>query len=52
MPEASIWKRDSPEPVFMTALYLAMSVSFRLPHLVDMSAFIICSGVCACTEML
>ena len=27
-------------------------VSFCLPHYVDVSAFIICSGVCACTEML
>ena len=29
-----------------------MSVSFCLPHPVAASAFIICSGVCACTEML
>ena len=37
---------------FMTALYVAMSVSFCLPHPVAVSAFIICSGLCACTEML
>ena len=29
-----------------------MSVSFYLPHPVAVSAFIICSGLCACTEML
>ena len=32
----------------MTALWAAMSVSFCLPHPVAMSAFIICSGLCAC----
>ena len=36
----------------MTALYIAMSVSFCLFHPVAVSAFIICSGLCACTEML
>ena len=36
----------------MTALYAAMSVSFCLSHPVAVSAFIICSGLCACTEML
>ena len=36
----------------MTALYLAMSVSFCLPHPVAVSAFIICRGLFACTEML
>ena len=36
----------------MTALLVAMSVSFCLPHPVAMSGFIICSGLCACTEML
>ena len=36
----------------MTALYLAMSVSFCLPHPLAVSAFIICRGLCACTEML
>ena len=36
----------------MTDLYVAMSVSFCLPHTVAVSAFIICSGLCACTEML
>ena len=29
-----------------------MSVSFCLPHPVAVSAFMICRGVCACTEML
>ena len=29
-----------------------MSVSFCLPHPVAVSAFIRCSGLCACTEML
>ena len=29
-----------------------MSVSFCLPHPSAVSAFIICSGLCACTEML
>ena len=29
-----------------------MSVSFYLPHLAAVSAFMICRGLCACTEML
>ena len=29
-----------------------VSVSFCLSHPVAVSAFIICSGLCACTEML
>ena len=29
-----------------------MSVSFCLPHPVEVSAFMICRGLCACTEML
>ena len=29
-----------------------MSVSFYLPHPVAVSAFMICRGLCACTEML
>ena len=29
-----------------------MAISFCLPHPVAASAFIICSGLCACTEML
>ena len=29
-----------------------MSVSFCLPHPVAVSAFMICSGLCVCTEML
>ena len=32
--------------------WVAMSVSFCLPHPVAVSAFIICSGLCAFTEML
>ena len=36
----------------ITALYVAMSVSFCLHHPVVVSAFVICRGVCACTEML
>ena len=36
----------------MTALSVAMSVSFCLPHPVAVSAFIICSDLCACTEMV
>ena len=36
----------------MTALYLTMSTSFCLPHPVAVSAFIMCYGLCACTEML
>ena len=35
-----------------TALKVAMSVSFRLPHPVAVSAFMICRGLCACTEIL
>ena len=30
----------------------AMNVSFCLPHPVAVSAFIICSGMCVCIEML
>ena len=29
-----------------------MSVSFCLPHQVAVSAFMICRGLCVCTEML
>ena len=36
----------------ITALYVAMSVSFCLPYPVAVSAFMICRGLCACTEML
>ena len=36
----------------MTALLVAMSVSFCLPHPVAVSDFIICSGLCPCTDML
>ena len=36
----------------MTALWEAMDVSFGLTHPVAVSAYIICRGLCACTEML
>ena len=36
----------------MTALYEARSVSICLPHHVALSAFIICSALCGCIEML
>ena len=36
----------------MTDSLVPMSVSFCLPHSVAVSDFIICSGLCACTEML
>ena len=36
----------------MTALYVAMSVSFCLPHPVAVCALITCCGFNACTEML
>ena len=36
----------------MTDLYVALSVSFCLPHPIAVSAFIIGSGLCACTEVL
>ena len=36
----------------LTALQVAMSVSFCLPHPISVSASIICSGLYACTEML
>ena len=36
----------------ITALYVAMSVSFCLPHPVVVRAFMICRGFCACSEML
>ena len=35
----------------MTALEEGMSVSFCLPLHVAVSVFIICRGLCACTEM-
>ena len=34
--------------VLMTALYVAGSVSFWLPHAVAVSIFIICRGLCVC----
>ena len=36
----------------ITALYVATSGSFYIPHPVAVSDFIICRGLCACTEML
>ena len=36
----------------ITALQVAMSVSFCLPYPVAVSDFMICRGLCACTEML
>ena len=36
----------------ITALLVAMSVSFCLPHPIAVSAFMICRGLCACSEML
>ena len=35
----------------ITALQVAMGVSFCLPHPVAVSAFMICRALCACTEM-
>ena len=35
-----------------TALYVAMSVFFCLPHTFAVLAFIICRSLCACIEML
>ena len=42
----------APRLGLMTALYVARSVSFCLSHPVAVSVFIICSGWCACTEVL
>ena len=36
----------------ITALKVAMSVFFCLPHPAAVSVFMICRGLCACTEML
>ena len=38
--------------MYMTAMQVVMSVSFCLPHPVAVSNFIICRGLCACTEMM
>ena len=35
----------------ITALWVAISVSFCLPHPVAVSAFMICGRLCVCTEM-
>ena len=37
---------------FITALLVATSISFWLHHPVVVNTFIICSGLCACTEMV
>ena len=36
----------------ITALWVVMGVSFCLPHPVAVSAFMICRGLCACSEMV
>ena len=36
----------------MTALWVVMSFSFCLPYPVALSDFIICRGLCGCSEML
>ena len=36
----------------ITGFYVDMRVSICLPQPVVVSAFIICSGVCVCTDML
>ena len=38
--------------VFMTTLYVTISVSFCLPHPAAVNPCIICRGVCECTDML
>ena len=44
---------DHTEEAYSRAgLITAMRVSFCLPHPVAVSAFMICRGLCACTEML
>ena len=41
-----------PRAGLTTASNVVMSVSFCSPHLVAVSAFMICRGLCACTEMV
>ena len=48
----TIWKRAYSRAGLMTALYVAMSVSFCLSHPVAVSDFVICRGLCASTEKL
>ena len=38
--------------VVKDSVFIAMRVSFCLPHPVAVSAFINCNGLCVCTEML
>ena len=45
-------RRPYGEAYSRAGLMTAMSVSFCLPHSVIVSVFIICSGLCACTEIL
>ena len=47
----TIWKRHTAEPVSYDCLIGTHTVSICLPHPVAVSVFIICSGLCACTEM-
>ena len=42
----------SSRAALITDLYVAMNISFCLPHPVAVSAFMICRDWCACTEML
>ena len=51
MQEATIWKRHTPE-LFSCLIGSHEYLLLCLPHPVSVSAFIICSGLCACTEML
>ena len=44
--------RGIPQSRYDDCLIVAMSFSYCIPHPVAVSAFIICSGLCACTEML
>ena len=40
------------DPTLWNAKFLKMCVSFCLPSPVAVSAFMICRGLCACSEML
>ena len=52
MQEATIWKKAYSRSGLITVLWVAMGISFCLSHTVAVSAFMICRGLCACTEML
>ena len=45
-------KQEYPKASPIIALQIALCVSFCLLHDVAVSTFIICRGLCACTEML